>query len=180
MCRAATTSIPVITGSLWNEIKSRFFRETSQVELIINANQISVATFVATDNIIMTAKGQKHISRAGANDKRSVTSLTVYESLDGKILPFQLIYRGKTQRSLPNVDFPDGFCLSDNEKHWNNEKKNVRLIEQVLVPYIEKFKEEKGLPNNQKGLLIWDAFKAQSTANLSDIISKHGIASVKV
>ena len=81
---------------------------------------------------------------------------------------------------LPTVDFPDGFCLSYNEKHWSNEKETVRLIEQVLVSYIKKFKEEKGLPNDQKSLLIWVAFKAQSTANVSDVLSKHGIESVMV
>ena len=96
------------------------------------------------------------------------------------MLPFQLIYKGKTQRSLPIVDFPDGFCLSHNEKHWSNEKETVRLIEQVLVPYIKKSKKEKVIPNDQKSLLIWDAFKAQSTANVFDVLSKHEIESVMV
>ena len=59
-------------------------------------------------------------------------------------------------------------------------KKTVRLTEQVLVPYIKKLKKEKYLPNNQKSLLIWDAFKAQSTANVSDVLSKQGIESVMV
>ena len=54
----------------------------------------------------MAAKGEKHISRAGATDKRAIT-VTLCETLDGHILPFQLIYTGKTERSLPNflVDF---------------------------------------------------------------------------
>ena len=56
----------------------------------------------------------------------------------------------------------------------------VHLIEQVLVPHIKKFKKEKGLPNYQKSFLIWDAFKAQSTANISDVLSKHGTESVMV
>ena len=90
----------------------------------------------------MAAKGQKHILKAGSNDKRSIT-LTVCESLDGKILPFQLIYKGKTQKLLPTVDFPDRFCLSCNAVHWSYEKETVCLIEQVLVPDIKKFKKKK-------------------------------------
>ena len=43
------------------------------------------------------------------------------------------------------------------------------------MSYIKKFKEEKGVPNDQKSLLIWDTFKAQSTANASDVLPKHGI-----
>ena len=56
----------------------------------------------------------------------------------------------------------------------------VRLIEQVLVLYIKKFKEEKGLPNDQKSFLIRDAFKAQSIVNVSDVLLKHGTKSVMV
>ena len=163
--RAATTSRPVITHSLWNEIRSQFLQEISQKvlfhsildELIINADQ-TPSKFVAADNITMAAKAPWHITRVGSNDKRSVT-LIVCESLDNKILPFQLIYKGKTQRSFPVAVFPDGFCLSYIEKHWSNDKETVPLIKKVLVPYIKKFKEEKGLPNDQE--------KAQSTANVS-------------
>ena len=103
----------------------------------------------------MAVKEQEHISIAGSNDKRSII-LTICESLDGKILQFQLIYKGKIQRSLPTVGLPHGFCLSYNEKHWSNEKETVRLIELVLVLYIKKFKEEKGLTNDEESFLIWD------------------------
>ena len=101
--RAATTSIPVITRSLWNEIKSQFLHDISRKvllhnipdDLIINADQMP-SKFVATDNITMAAKGEKHISRVGSSDKRSIT-LTICESHDDTVLPFQLIYKGKHQ-----------------------------------------------------------------------------------
>ena len=89
----------------------------------------------------MVTKGEKHISRAGATDKRAIT-ITLCETLDGQILPFQLIYTGKTQRSLPSVKFPCGFFLSYNPKHWSNEDETLRLIEEVLVLYVEKVKKE--------------------------------------
>lgn len=184
--RAATTSRPVITRSLWIEVKSQFLHDISEKvllynipdELIINADQ-TPSKYVATDNITMAAKGEKHISRAGSSDKRSIT-LTLCESHDGIILPFQLIYKGKTARSLPKVDFPEGFCLSHNEKHWSNETETIRLIDDVLVPYIEKVKEEKALPRNQKSLLIWDAFKAQSTTKVEATLASYGIETVMV
>ena len=43
-----------------------------------------------------------------------------------------------------------------------------------------KKKKDYQTPNDQKSLLIWEAFKAQSTANVSDVLSKHGIESVMV
>ena len=99
----------------------------------------------------MAAKGEKHISRAEATDKRAII-VTLCESIDGCMLPFQLIYTGKMERSLPNFTFPDGFCLAFNKKHWSSETNTFRLIEELLVPYIEKAKEEKALPQSQKSL----------------------------
>lgn len=99
----------------------------------------------------MAAKGTKHILHAGATDKRALTA-TLWQSFDGLMLPFQLIYTGKTQRSFPNFKFPDGICLAFNQNHWSNETETVRLIEDVLVSYIEKVKEKKALPQSQKSL----------------------------
>ena len=101
----------------------------------------------------MAAKGEKHISRAGATDKRAIT-VTLCESLGGCILPFQLIYTEKMERSLPDFTFHDGFCLAFHQKHWSNETETIRLTEDLLVPFIKKVKEEKALPQSQKSLLV--------------------------
>ena len=54
------------------------------------------------------------------------------------------------------------------------------MIKEVLVPYINKIKKERSLPATQKSLLLWDAFKAQSTDKVMGVISDHGIESVMV
>lgn len=184
--RAVTTSRPIITRSLWTEVRLQYLFEIIDKalkyhipdELIINVDQ-TPSKFVATDNVTMAAKGEKHISRAGATDKRAIT-VTLSETLDGHILPFQLIYTGKTERSLPNVKFPQRFCLAYNPKHWSNEQETLRLIEDVLVPYITKIKEEKSLPATQKSLLLWDAFKAQSTQSVKYALTINHIELVMV
>ena len=92
--RAVTTSRPVITRSLWAEGRSQFLYEiTDKVlqhnipdELVINVDQ-TASKFVATNNITMAAKGEKHISCAGTTDKRAIT-VTLCESLDGCMLSF--------------------------------------------------------------------------------------------
>ena len=123
-------------------------------ELIINVDH-TTSKFVATDNINMAAKREKHISHTGVADK-TATIVTLCESLDGYMPPFQLIYTGKTERSLADFTFRDGFCLA-------------------LVPYIKKVKEEKALPQSKKSLLVWDAFDAQSTPNVMDTLSSYGM-----
>ena len=96
------------------------------------------------------------------------------------MLPFQHIYTGKSERSLPNLDLPRRFCLSFNEKHWSNETETIRLINDVLLPYIEKVKTEKAFPEAQKSLLVWDTFKGQSTPGVMDSLSSFGIDTVVV
>ena len=126
------TSRPVITRSLWIEAKSQLLHDISDKvllynipdELIINADQ-TPSKSVATDNVTIAAKGEKHISRTGSNVKRSIT-LTLCESHNGTILPFQLIYKEKAVKSLPNVDF----SLPDKSE-------TIRLINDVLVLYIK-------------------------------------------
>ena len=75
----------------------------------------------------------------GASDKRTIT-VTLSESLDCCMLPFHLIYTGKTERSSPDFTFPDRFFLVFNQKHWSNETETMRLLEYLLVPYIKKVK----------------------------------------
>jgi len=100
---------------------------------------------VATDNASMAAKREKYISRA--IDKRAII-VTLWETLDGHIFPFQLISTGKIERHYQMSNFV--VCLAYNPKHWSNENEILRLIEDVLVPYIAKIKEEKSLPESQK------------------------------
>ena len=78
-------------------------------ELIINIQQ-TPSKYVATGKVTMAEKGSRHVSRKGADDKRQLTA-TLSETLSGQILQFQLIYKGKTKRSIPSSKFPSGFLL---------------------------------------------------------------------
>ena len=167
--RMVTTSRPIVTRALWNEVRYQFLNEIVTAvalynipdELIINVDQ-TPSKFVSTGNFTMAVTNSKQVAKKGSNDKRGMT-ITLAETLSGKMLPFQLIYHGKTSRSLPSVPFPDGFLLSYNEKHWSNEQETKSLLMKVLKPYVDRTKEELGLGIDQKFLLIWDAFKAQGT-----------------
>ena len=184
-CHAVTTSRPVITRSLWVEVRSQFLYEiTDKVlkhnipdELIINVDQ-TLSKFVVTDIITMAAKEEKHISDAGATDKTAIT-VTLSESPDGHITIPAYLYWENPKISTKHY-FSDGFCLAYNQKYWSNETETICLIEDFLVLKIEKVKEEQFLPPSQKSLLLWDAFKAQSTPKVMDILSSYGIESVMV
>ena len=70
----------------------------------------------------------------GSGDKRSIT-VTFVIPLDGTFLPMLLIYDGKTQGSVPRVEFPSSFSLSANSKHYSNTAESIKIINEILVCY---------------------------------------------
>ena len=69
----------------------------------------------------MEKSASKSVAIAGSRVKLAITTMFII-NLVGNFLPTQLIYGGKTDRSLPKIDFPKGFSLSANPKHYSNQK----------------------------------------------------------
>ena len=100
-------------------------------------------------------------------------------ALNGAFLPIQAIWKGKRTRCFPQVKFPESFCLSFNEKHWDNEKKGLKMIEDIIVPYVTK-EREKLCSHNQTALLIMDVFKGQLTNAALKKLEEHNILLTRV
>ena len=137
--------------------------------------------YVNTSKVTMAAKNTKHVAIKGGADKRAIT-ITVIQSLSGEMLPFQIIYKGKTKRSLPRSASKDkhNFLFSFNTSHWSNEKETLRLINSFLAPHIKEVKRDLGLPDDQKSMLIWDAFKRQNTEKVMERLEELNIVTVLV
>ena len=87
-------------------------------------------------NHTMEKKNSSSVPIIGSSDKRSITG-TFIVTLDGQFLPMQLIYGGKTLKSLPNFEFPDSFSLSVNPKHFSNNQESIKVVTEIVVPYVE-------------------------------------------
>ena len=92
----------------------------------------------------------------------------------------QLIYQGKTVRSIPNSQFPTGFLLSANQSHWSNEEETLKLLDFVVSPYLIKTKEELGLVPSQVSCIVWDSFTGQDTYAVKSKLEKLNIKEVGV
>ena len=146
-----TTSRPIVTSSLWEEVRTQLHNDIASAvlkynipdELIRNIDQ-TLSKFVPTGNVMVAETGSKYVSRKSRNNKRGITVI-LSETITGKIFSFQLIYTGKTARSLPSVEFPNGFCLSYNPKHWSNEYETINLLDSVVDPYFFQVRKELGL-----------------------------------
>ena len=62
--------------------------------------------------------------------------------------------------------------------HWSNTKETLRLLKEVIEPYLSKKKKELGLTDSQKALLIWDDSKVQSTEDVMEELETQGIKDV--
>ena len=119
-------------------------------------------------------KNSTVVAIKGSSYKRNITT-TFSITFSGKFLPLQLIYGGKTIKSLPRFKFSNDFLLSVNKTHCSNEKEVCKLIKEILVPYIEKVHQEKNLPISQKALVIMDALSGQITSVVLDCFKDNKI-----
>ena len=140
--------------------------------MIITADQ-TPSKYVPVERLTLTEKNVKSVPISGCADKRSITA-TFAGGLDGSFLPFQLIYKGKTTQSLPKIDFPDGFSLSVNEKHFSNTQESIKFLKEIVIPFVDKKRSELKNPS-QAALLIWDVFRGQKTTPVLDILKENHI-----
>ncbi len=124
----------------------------------------------------MERKGTKRIKLSGLNDKRMITGIFC-GNLIGELLPFPIIYGGTTKRCHPTTPFPADWDITHNKKHWSNEATMLSYIENVIIPFVEKVREEDGdLP----ALAIFHCFRGQLTVNITALLERYNIHSVIV
>ena len=128
----------------------------------------------------LAKRGSKHVSTSGATYRNSLTA-TFGISLHNKFLPIQLIYyRGKTQQSLPKVNFPKECSLSVNEKHFSNTQEILTLLEDIINPYVKEERKRLGRNSDQMALLIIDVFRGQMTEPVLNILKEYNLCIIKV
>ena len=117
-------------------------------------------------------KGSKTVPIKGVDDKRQITA-TFTVTASGSFLPIQLIYSGKTKRSLPKFDFPKCFHVTFTPNHWSNYEKCISLFKKIIFPYLKSKKEELGYPKEQYSLIVMDTFKRQDNADIKKLCLKN-------
>ena len=91
--------------------------------LIINIDQTRLS-YVNTEKYTFSFKGAKNILIKGVDDKCQIT-VTFAVSCTEEFLPTQLIYSGKTERSLQKYCFLSSFSVTFTENHLSNKEKSV-------------------------------------------------------
>ena len=146
--------------------------------MVINLDQ-TPSKFVPACNKTLAKKGCKSVPIAGSTDKRMITA-TFSITLTGEFLPIQLIYGGKTTKSMPALSFPSDFVISINKKHYSNEKEALNMLEIIIIPYVEQQRVSLNLAFDHPALIIMDVFKGQMTCAVTELLNENHILLEKV
>lgn len=113
--------------------------------------------YVPISSWTMETEGLKRIEAAGKDDKRQI--ITVFGASIGDFLPVQLVYQGKTSRCLHQVKFPTGWDITYSKNHWSYENTMKHYINNIILPYIRKKRDDLKLPHDYPALTFFNNFK---------------------
>ena len=85
----------------------------------------------------------------------------------------------KTNQSLLHFRFPESFSLIMNPKHYSNSLESIKIIDEVIIPYVNAQREILSNPN-QAALLIFDVFRSHITDEVTSHLLQNNIYFVTV
>lgn len=115
---------------------------------------------VPASNWTYEATGSASVAVTGAEDKRQITAC-IASSLSGDLLPLQLIFQGKTARSLPPITIEakaSHVHLTFSDNHWSSQETMQQYVEEIIVPYADRCIERHRLSSNANILLVLDVW----------------------
>jgi len=141
------------------------------LQLIFNFDQTGLK-IVPVSNWTMPSEGSKQVDIIVLEDKREIIAL-LGSTADVSLLPPHILYQGKADQCHAKYQFPD-------DNHWSTVDSIIRYIENVIVPYTDKVKEELDLPIRQYAVAVFDELRAHRCEEVLDALSKARIQHVYV
>ena len=167
--RAGTTGKVAISQAAREEIELVFFhqkveRKRSTTFFDIELDQWPTKSFPHSSHT-QAQIDSDIIPFVGSNDKRMITAIFTI-----------------TSKSFPQVKFPNSLTLSANGIHSSNEQECLKLLDDVIIPYVKKEKEKLELPKQTALiiLIIMNVFKGKMTTSVLQNVASNNIQLVKV
>ena len=164
--RTCTTSKPEIPELAKREAKLIFQHQIADLvekhdiphSMIMNFDQTR-CKFAPVQNRTLDKKGSSHIAIVGSAYKQAIIA-TFGITFANSFLPMQLSTEEKP-RSIPHFRFPKGFSLSANPKHFSNTQETLKLMDEIMIPYVESECKRLQLNDDHPALVILDVFSGQ-------------------
>lgn len=143
--------------------------------LIVNGDQTQLVLAQGC-NMTYAPKGSTQVATVGADEKRAIT-VFIMVSNDGVLLPFQAIYKGTSNLSLPrkNASGMDEVVRlqfriesSMTKTYWSTQATMRNYVDYVLAPYYARRKTELNLPQEQKSICHLDCWSVHRSDEFLD------------
>ena len=147
---------------------------TVPAALAIGADETGVH-LVPRSSVVLAKKGSRAVAREDFQDKRQITAMVAH-TMDGRMLPVQLVFAGKSLRVLPTLtshevaEYRPLLCATEN--HWSNDESIKLWVERVVVPFLLRRKRVLKLKADHPSMLVWDVHWSHRHASTRELISK--------
>ena len=112
----------------------------------------------------MVQKGQKSVTTGTSGSEKRHVTVVLTVAADG----FIIIFRGKTNQTIKDIEAFEGFVIVTQEKTWIDESLMFIWFDQVWKSYAEKKQKELHF---SRSLMVYDAFKAHTTDEIKAVLS---------
>ena len=144
--------------------------------LVVNMDQTGVHLVPASSRTF-ESKGAHTVQMIGADDKRQITAC-IASSLDGDLLPLQLIFQGKTSACHPpmtELTKEAHVCVTHSENHWSNQETMRQWVAEVLLPYSNHRIAQHNLPRDSHIVLVLDVWAVHKSEEFRTFLRIHHV-----
>jgi hypothetical protein len=137
---------------------------TVHPSLVVNVDQTGVR-LVPSAAWTYEKCNSSSVAVVGAEDKRQITAC-IASSLSGELLPLQLIFEGKTERSLPQKTAASiaSLChLTFSDNHWSSQKTMQQYVSEIVMPYAETCIRKHRLHADAHIILVLDVWSVHKS-----------------
>ncbi|KIJ15725.1 hypothetical protein PAXINDRAFT_32043, partial [Paxillus involutus ATCC 200175] len=148
---------------------------------LVNIDQMNII-YQPANTTMYEEKGSKQVAVVGQEEKQAFT-VVVGVSASGDVLPFQVIYCGKTDCALPSKTTTTyqeskklGFklCFSNITTYWSTFELMCDYVHDILAPYWTKqFELVAGTPDGQECVLQLDVWSVHRSVQFRTWLDKH-------
>ena len=148
-------------------------------DLVINCDETGI-NFVSNSKRTIAPKGSLKVPLCGFGKDKAQITCTLACTESGDILKPQLIFAGKTERSLPNMNARKNYFYCVTPSHWQNGESYLEFVKHVIVPHKLKKIRELRLPDDQWCILIHDIHYSHLTPAVREYMKANNIATVHI
>ena len=121
-------------------------------------------------------KGVKRCKILGKGSDKAQITVTIFVTESGEVLPYQMIFEGKTTKCHPVNQIKPNDCLwTHTQSHWQTVPTYMDAIENIIVPYKNNVISRMGLPSNQHTILKHDLHYTHKDSRVLELMKSHNI-----